>query len=61
MSLSILYNLPEILLALGVIGVMFSGLFLHGKFRKLIYIFFQVFTLLAVIETFAQEYLIQTT
>ncbi|MDE4944651.1 NADH-quinone oxidoreductase subunit N, partial [Francisella tularensis subsp. holarctica] len=61
MSLSILYILPEILLALGVIVVMFSGLFLHGKIRKINYIFFQVFTLLALIATFAIEYLIQTT
>ncbi|AEE27037.1 NADH-quinone oxidoreductase subunit N [Francisella hispaniensis] len=61
MSLSILYILPEILLALGVIVVMFSGLFLHGKIRNINYIFFQVFTLLALIATFAKEYLIQTT
>ncbi|MBK2109802.1 NADH-quinone oxidoreductase subunit N [Francisella tularensis] len=61
MSLSILYILPEILLALGVIVVMFSGLFLHGKIRSINYIFFQVFTLLALIATFAKEYLIQTT
>ncbi|AJI73524.1 NADH-quinone oxidoreductase subunit N [Francisella tularensis subsp. novicida FSC159] len=60
MSLSILYILPEILLALGVIVVMFSGLFLHGKIRNINYIFFQVFTLLALIATFAKEYLIQT-
>lgn len=39
MSLSILYILPEILLALGVIVVMFSGLFLHGKIRNINYIF----------------------
>lgn len=61
MSLSILYILPEILLALGVVVVMFSGLFLHGKIRNINYIFFQVFTLLALIATFAKEYLIQTT
>ncbi|MDE5031972.1 NADH-quinone oxidoreductase subunit N, partial [Francisella tularensis subsp. holarctica] len=48
------------LLALGVIVVMFSGLFLHGKIRNIKYIFFQVFTLLALIATFAKEYLIQT-
>ncbi|AXH33850.1 NADH-quinone oxidoreductase subunit N [Francisella opportunistica] len=60
MSLSILYILPEILLAIGVIVVMFSGLFLHGKIRNINYIFFQVFTLLALIATFAKEYLIQT-
>ena len=60
MSLSVLYILPEILLALGVIVVMFSGLFLHGKIRNINYIFFQVFTLLALIATFAKEYLIQT-
>jgi len=59
MSLSILYILPEILLALGVIVVMFSGLFLHGKIRNINYIFFQVFTLLALVATFAKEYLIQ--
>ena len=60
MSLSILYILPEILLAIGVITVMFSGLFLHGKIRNINYIFFQVFTLLALVATFAKEYLIQT-
>lgn len=59
MSLSILYILPEILLALGVIVVMFSGLFLHGKIKNINYIFFQVFTLLALVATFAKEYLIQ--
>ncbi|MBY7734500.1 NADH-quinone oxidoreductase subunit N [Francisella philomiragia] len=59
MSLSILYILPEILLALGVIVVMFSGLFLHGKIRNINYIFFQVFTLFALVATFAKEYLIQ--
>ena len=59
MNLSILYILPEILLALGVIVVMFSGLFLHGKIRNINYIFFQVFTLLALVATFAKEYLIQ--
>ena len=60
MSLSILYILPEILLAIGVIAVTFSGLFLHGKIRNINYIFFQVFTLLALVATFAKEYLIQT-
>ncbi|ALB02220.1 NADH-quinone oxidoreductase subunit N [Francisella persica ATCC VR-331] len=60
MSLSILYILPEILLAIGVIAVIFSGLFLHGKIRNINYIFFQVFTLLALVATFAKEYLIQT-
>ncbi|GAB4223300.1 MAG: NADH-quinone oxidoreductase subunit N [Francisella sp.] len=60
MNLSILYVLPEILLALGVIVVMFSGLFLHGKIRNISYIFFQVFTLLALITTFTKEYLIQS-
>ncbi|AFJ43059.1 NADH-quinone oxidoreductase subunit N [Francisella orientalis] len=59
MSLLILYILPEILLALGVIVVMFSGLFLHSKIRNINYIFFQVFTLLALVATFAKEYLIQ--
>ncbi|MBK2024835.1 NADH-quinone oxidoreductase subunit N [Francisella philomiragia] len=59
MSLSILYILPEILLALGVIVVMFSGFFLHGKIRNINYIFFQVFTLLALVATFVKEYLIQ--
>ncbi|MFV9964668.1 MAG: NADH-quinone oxidoreductase subunit N [Francisella endosymbiont of Hyalomma asiaticum] len=60
MSLSILYILPEILLAIGVIVVTFSGLFLHGKIRNINYIFFQVFTLLALVATFTKEYLIQT-
>ncbi|OEZ32954.1 NADH-quinone oxidoreductase subunit N [Francisella endosymbiont of Amblyomma maculatum] len=60
MSLSILYILPEILLVIGVIAVTFSGLFLHGKIRNINYIFFQVFTLLALVATFAKEYLIQT-
>lgn len=60
MSLSILYILPEILLAIGAIVVTFSGLFLHGKIRNINYIFFQVFTLLALVATFAKEYLIQT-
>ncbi|MFV9973177.1 MAG: NADH-quinone oxidoreductase subunit N [Francisella endosymbiont of Hyalomma asiaticum] len=60
MSLSILYILPEILLAIGTIVVTFSGLFLHGKIRNINYIFFQVFTLLALVATFAKEYLIQT-
>lgn len=60
MSLSILYILPEILLAIGVIAVTFSGLFLHGKIININYIFFQVFTLLALVATFAKEYLIQT-
>ncbi|MDE4998853.1 NADH-quinone oxidoreductase subunit N, partial [Francisella tularensis subsp. holarctica] len=38
-----------------------SGLFLHGKIRNMNDIFFQVFTLLALIAPFAKEYLIQTT
>jgi NADH-quinone oxidoreductase subunit N len=55
MNMSILYILPEILLAVGVIVVMFSGLFLHGKIRNINYIFFQVFVSLALIATFAKE------
>ncbi|MED7787814.1 NADH-quinone oxidoreductase subunit N [Francisella sp. 19X1-34] len=60
MSLSILYILPEILLAVGIIVVMFSGLFLHGKIRNINYIFFQVFAALALIATFAKDYLLQS-
>ncbi|MED7818928.1 MULTISPECIES: NADH-quinone oxidoreductase subunit N [unclassified Francisella] len=60
MSLSILYILPEILLAIGIIVVMFSGLFLHGKIRNINYIFFQVFAVLALIATFAKDYLLQS-
>ncbi|QIV95446.1 NADH dehydrogenase subunit N [Allofrancisella inopinata] len=59
MNLSVLFILPEILLAVGVLIVMFSGLFLHGKIRNINYIFFQVFVSLALIATFAKEYLLQ--
>ncbi|MGQ4001841.1 NADH-quinone oxidoreductase subunit N [Francisellaceae bacterium CB299] len=60
MNLSILYILPEILLAVGVIVVMFSGLFLQGKIRNINYIFFQVFVALALIATFAKDYVLQS-
>ncbi|AIT09497.1 NADH-quinone oxidoreductase subunit N [Candidatus Francisella endociliophora] len=60
MSLSILYILPEILLAVGIIVVMFSGLFLHGKIRNINYIFFQVFVVLALIATFTKDFLLQS-
>lgn len=59
MSLSILYILPEILLAIGVIVVMFSGLFLQGKIRNVNYIFFQIFIALALVATFTKDYLLQ--
>jgi NADH-quinone oxidoreductase subunit N len=60
MNLSISYILPEILLAVGVLVVMFSGLFLQGKIRNINYIFFQVFVSLALIATFAKDYVLQT-
>ncbi|AXA32975.1 MULTISPECIES: NADH-quinone oxidoreductase subunit N [Francisella] len=59
MSLSILYILPEILLAIGVIVIMFSGLFLQGKIRNINYIFFQLFVVLALVATFAKDYFLQ--
>ena len=59
MNLSILYILPEIFLAVGVLVVMFSGLFLQGKIRNINYIFFQVFISLALIATFAKDYVLQ--
>ncbi|AJC48516.1 NADH-quinone oxidoreductase subunit N [Allofrancisella guangzhouensis] len=59
MNLSVIFILPEILLAIGVLVVMFSGLFLHGKIRNINYIFFQVFVSLALIATFAKEYILQ--
>ena len=60
MNISILYILPEILLAVGVIVVMFSGLFLQGKIRNINYIFFQLFIALALIATFAKDYVLQS-
>ena len=60
MNLSIFYILPEILLAVGVIVVMFSGLFIHGKIKNINYIFFQIFIVLALIFTFVQTYILKT-
>ena len=60
MNLSIFYVLPEILLAVGVLVVMFSGLFLQGKIRNINYIFAQMFIVAALIATFAKDYFVQT-
>lgn len=60
MNISILYILPEILLAVGVLVVMFSGLFLQGKIRNINYIFFQVFVALALVATVAKDYVLQS-
>ena len=60
MNLSIFYVLPEILLALGALVVMFSGLFLHGKIRNINYIFAQLFIVLALVATFTKDYILQS-
>ena len=54
MSLSIFYILPEIFLAIGVLTIMFSGLFLYKKIRNINYIFFQAFIVLVLIITFTK-------
>ncbi|MFC4892976.1 NADH-quinone oxidoreductase subunit N [Pseudofrancisella aestuarii] len=59
MNLSIFYVLPEILLAIGVLVVMFSGLFLHGKIKNINYIFSQLFIALALVATFAKDNFLQ--
>lgn len=61
MNLSALYILPEILLAVGVIVVMFSGLFLNHKIKNINYIFAQLFIVLALVATIAKSYLLEST
>ena len=60
MNLSALYILPEILLAVGVIVVMFSGLFLNHKIKNINYIFAQLFIILALVATIAKSYLLES-
>ena len=58
MDLSIFYILPEILIAVGVLAVMLSGIFLHGKIRNINYIVAQFFIVLALLASLVKEYFI---